>query len=293
MKFPSKKCNIPHVLNGHDAGKNQRCRDAAKGEWKMSFKNSLSKSFLAVALAAGLSLTAYAATAGEHASHPHWGYEGEHGPAHWGHISKEYADCSKGKSQSPIDISGAQDENLADIAFNYKSSKINIVNNGHTVQVNYDEGSSIKVNGSEYKLLQFHFHDPSEHTVGGKSFAVELHLVHKNDKGELAVVGVLIEKGTENPAYKTVWANMPKKAGEKKELKETVDAADLLPASKVYYTYSGSLTTPPCSEGVKWLVLKTPVQMSEAQIDAFMGVHKGNNRPVQPLNSRSIKADVK
>ncbi|HXI10738.1 MAG TPA: carbonic anhydrase family protein [Thermodesulfobacteriota bacterium] len=260
----------------------------------MSFRKSLSRSFLAAAMVAGLCLTAYTtATATEHGKAHHWGYEGEAGPANWGHISEEYATCAKGKSQSPIDISGAQDEKLADIAFNYKPSKINIVNNGHTVQVNYDEGSSIKVNGSEYKLLQFHFHDPSEHTVGGKSFGMELHLVHKNDKGELAVVGVLIEKGKENPAFKTVWANIPKKAGEHKELKETVNASDLLPASKAYFTYSGSLTTPPCSEGVTWLVLKTPVQLSEAQINAFMGVHKGNNRPVQPLNSRKIRAEKK
>ncbi|MBI5587628.1 MAG: carbonic anhydrase family protein [Deltaproteobacteria bacterium] len=259
----------------------------------MSFKRSLSKSFLAIAIAAGLSCAAYNATASEHASHPHWGYEGDAGPAHWGHMSEEYAACGKGKNQSPIDISGAQDEKLADIVFNYKPSRINILNNGHTVQVNYDEGSSIKVNGSEYKLLQFHFHDPSEHTVGGKSFGMELHLVHKNGKGELAVVGVLIEKGKENPAYKTVWANIPGKAGEKKDLKETVNASDLMPASKEYYTYPGSLTTPPCSEGVTWLVLKTPVQMSQAQIDAFMGVHKGNSRPVQPLNSRKVKAEKK
>lgn len=259
----------------------------------MSFTGSLSKSFLAIAVAAGFSFAAYNATAAEHAaSHPHWGYEGEAGPSHWGEISEEYATCAKGQKQSPIDISKAQDENLTDIVFNYKPSKINIINNGHTVQVNYDEGSSIKVNGSEYKLVQFHFHDPSEHTINGKSFGMELHLVHKNEKGELAVVGVLIENGKENAAYNTVWANIPLKAGEKKELKETVNAADLLPASKLYYTYPGSLTTPPCTEGVTWLVLKTPIQMSQSQIDAFTGVHKGNSRPVQPLNSRGIKADI-
>src|SRR3972149_6448604 len=122
-------------------------------------------------------------------------------------MSGEYKACAEGKTQSPIDPSNAAAEELADIKFNYKPSKLNIVNNGHTVQVNYDEGSSIKVNGSEYRLLQFHFHDPSEHTVGGKSFGMELHLVHKNDKGDLAVVGVLIENGKENPAYNTVWAN--------------------------------------------------------------------------------------
>lgn len=223
--------------------------------------------------------------------HAHWSYEGDTAPGQWGHMSKDYEACSKGKSQSPIDISGATDEDLPDIAFSYKPSKLNMENNGHTIQVNYDKGSSIKVDGGDYELVQFHLHTPSEHTVAGKSFALENHLVHKNAKGELAVVGVLIEKGAENAAYKEIFANLLKKE-EKKSFDVTINAAELLPKDKTYYGYAGSLTTPPCSEGVKWHVLKTPIQMSEAQIKAFSEIFKMNNRPVQPLGGRKITGDT-
>ena len=255
-------------------------------------KRSLSRSFFAAALAFGLSLGVYTGATASESSHPHWAYDGEHGPEHWGHMSGEYAACAGGKSQSPVDIKGYEEKDLPDIAFGYKPSGINIVNNGHTIQVNYDKGSSIKVDGVEYRLAQFHFHDPSEHTVGGKSYAMELHFVHRNDKGDLAVVGVLFESGKENAAYGKVFANMPKKADEKKEIKDTVDAAALLPEVKTYYRYAGSLTTPPCTEGVTWLLLKTPVQLSEAQIKSFKDIFSGNNRPVQPVNDRKITADT-
>lgn len=245
---------------------------------------------LAAALSLGLGFGALSANASESA-HPHWSYEGEGGPAHWGHLSHDYEACSKGQRQSPIDITGAADEDIADIEFSYKPSKINIVNNGHTIQVNYDEGSYITLNGVRYNLLQFHFHGPSEHTIGGKSFVMENHFVHKNDKGELAVVGVLLEKGKENAAYSKVLANMPKKADEKKSLKDTVNAEDLLPGTRAYYTYPGSLTTPPCTENVTWLVLKSPVQLSEAQFKKYEAIYKGNARPVQSVHGRKITAD--
>lgn len=254
----------------------------------------MKRSILAIALSLGLGFGAFTTIASaSETAHPHWSYEGEGGPQNWGHISEDYAACSNGKHQSPIDIKGASDEDLADIEFNYKPSKLNIVNNGHTIQVNYDKGSSIKVNGVEYQLVQFHLHDPSEHTVNGKPFDVELHLVHKNDKGELAVVGVLIEKGKENAAYKKIWANLPKKANEKKEVATEINASDLLPKNRVYYTYPGSLTTPPCTESVTWLVLKSPTQLSAKQINTFRALYKGNNRPVQPVNDRQIKGDTK
>ncbi|TAN62687.1 carbonic anhydrase family protein [bacterium] len=231
--------------------------------------------------------------AGEHGT-AHWAYEGEGGPEHWGGMSKDYAACSQGKSQSPVDITGAADEKLDDIAFNYKPSKAVIENNGHTIQVNYEKGSgnTIKAGGVEYELVQFHFHDPSEHTVRGKSYGMELHLVHKNVDGKLAVVGVLIDTGAEGGAYKEIWNSFPKKAGDKKELKAPINANDLLPKERLYYKYSGSLTTPPCSEIVTWLVIKTPVQMSKAQVDAFKGIVKMNARPTQPLNGRRISAEA-
>lgn len=254
----------------------------------------ISKPFMAVAFAAALGLGTFGySIAGDKGGHgPHWAYEGEHGPAHWGHMSKDFAACSEGKQQSPIDITAAQKEDLKDVEFSYKPSALNIINNGHTVQVNYDQGSSIKVNGVDYQLAQFHFHTPSEHTLGGKSFGMELHLVHKNDKGELAVVGVLLEEGKENAAFKTIWQNLPKKADEKKSVKANVNADELLPKTRSYFTYGGSLTTPPCSEGVTWIVLKTPVQMSKKQLQSIETIMHHNNRPVQPLHDRKLKEDI-
>jgi len=257
----------------------------------MSIKSMTLKSVVAAsALAFALSIAWATCSQAAETSHPHWSYKGEGGPEHWGSISGDYAACSQGKTQSPIDISGAKDEALTDIAFAYKPSKINILNNGHTIQVNYDEGSSITLNGAQYNLAQFHFHDPSEHTVNGKPFAMEMHLVHKNAKGELAVVGVLIKEGRKNAALAEAWKNLPGKADEKKTLTTGINAEDILPKDHTYYNYSGSLTTPPCSEGVNWLVLKTPIEMSKAQIKAFKKIVHANARPVQPLGSRSIGA---
>ncbi|OGQ65027.1 MAG: hypothetical protein A2V21_305595 [Deltaproteobacteria bacterium GWC2_55_46] len=242
------------------------------------------------AVAFGLSFAAFGVQAAEkHA--PHWGYEGEHGPEHWGHMSGDFKACSEGKTQSPIDLANATPAELSDIKFNYKASRLNTVNNGHTVQVNYEEGSSIVVDGSEYNLVQFHFHTPSEHTVDGKSFGNEMHLVHKNALGQLAVVGVLVETGKEHGAYKAIWSNLPAKANEKKSVDVSINAADLLPKEKGYFTYSGSLTTPPCSESVKWIVLNAPIQMSEKQIADIQKIMHKNNRPVQPKNARTLKVD--
>jgi len=242
--------------------------------------------------AVAVSLGAFSYASGHEANaHPHWSYEGEAGPEHWGQVSPDFEACSKGKSQSPIDIAGPVKAGLETVSFDYKQSKLNAVNNGHTVQVNYDKGSSIKINGVNYDLVQFHFHDPSEHTVNGKSYVMEIHLVHRNANGELAVVSVLIENGAENPAFKALWANLPSGAGEKKDLAETINAADFLPSARTFYHYAGSLTTPPCSEGVSWFVIEKPIQMSEAQIARFREIIKGNNRPVQPLNGRKVVAD--
>ncbi len=248
-------------------------------------RSYLLQALLVVALVAVFGYTNSEAGKGKHAR---WGYEGEGGPEYWGELKKDYAACSEGKSQSPIDITKATKGKLSKIIFNYKPTKLNILNNGHTVQVDYDKGSYIKVGGEKYRLLQFHFHTPSEHTVDGKSFGMEMHLVHKSNKGGLAVVGVLLEKGAENSAFKTMWGNLPEKVNQKKSVKVSVNAADLIPDNKAYYAYSGSLTTPPCSEGVKWHVLKTSLEMSEEQIDTIHSIIHDNNRPVQPLNSRKL-----
>jgi carbonic anhydrase len=220
----------------------------------------------------------------------HWSYEGESGPEHWGDLSPEFAACAKGVEQSPVDIPASSPANPADIAFSYQPSALKIFNNGHTVQVNYDQGSSITLDGMTYSLVQFHFHAASEHAIGGAHSPLEIHLVHKNAQGGLAVVGVLLKAGAENPAYAPVMQNLPTQVSQQAApvAGATVDANALLPAQRSYWRYNGSLTTPPCSEGVKWLVMNTPVELSEAQIAAFTSIHKNDARPVQPFNSRTF-----
>jgi carbonic anhydrase len=227
---------------------------------------------------------------GEHAVR--WGYEGEGAPEHWADLDPDYAVCGTGVEQSPIDIANATTEDLADIVFNYSDTTLNILNNGHTIQVNYDEGSSIEVKGTTYDLLQFHFHTPSEHEIDGQPAAGEMHLVHQSDDGSYAVIGVMIQDGTENLAFAPVWDNLPAGAAEVQTISGvSVNAADLLPDTLIYYNYSGSFTTPPCTEGVNWLVLTTPIEMSDEQIAAFSSIIGDNNRPVQPLGDRSIVED--
>jgi carbonic anhydrase len=222
----------------------------------------------------------------------HWTYEGEEGPGHWGDLSPEYAACSTGKSQSPIDISNPAPQDVANLVFHYQPSKVNILNNGHTIQVNYDAGSYLELDGVRYDLLQFHFHAPSEHSINGKLAEAELHLVHQSADGTLAVVGILIDSGAYNPAFQTTFDNLPTTAGPLQQLSAEVDAAAMLPAVQKTYRYDGSLTTPPCSEGVKWNVMVEPIEMSEAQLAAFTHIFEGNNRPLQALEGRSLIEDT-
>ncbi|VTR67504.1 Carbonic anhydrase [Desulfosarcina cetonica] len=230
-----------------------------------------------------------AATANASSSGAHWGYTGDVGPAHWGALDPTFEMCAKGKNQAPIDITGAMDTELAPIQFAYGPSEAEILNNGHTVQVNLAAGNQIMLNGRTFHLKQFHFHTPSENTVNGKFFAMEAHLVHADADGNLAVIGVMFNKGDANPVIASLWAQMPKKAGAHKKLEATVDPMTLLPAAKDHYRFNGSLTTPPCSEGVFWLVMKNALPVSSAQADAFTALmHGPNNRPVQPINARPI-----
>lgn len=221
----------------------------------------------------------------------HWEYSGEDGPAHWGELCVGYADCD-GSTQSPVDIKGAvADGTLTAIAKAYATSKTNILNNGHTIQFNYDAGSSITVNGLQYDLLQFHFHTHSEHLVNSVSYPMEVHLVHKNAAtGNLAVIGVFFEEGAENPLLAHYIDHLPAHHDETFTSDETYTAADLLPAGTGYYTYGGSLTTPPCSEIVTWIVMKDPITASTAQIHDIETLEHENFRPVQPLEGRTIKA---
>ncbi|MCE9638869.1 MAG: carbonic anhydrase family protein [Betaproteobacteria bacterium] len=235
--------------------------------------------------------TAMALSNGIHAADtnaPHWGY-GEAGK--WGDLSAEFKECKLGKEQSPIDIQtkAAEKTKLAAIGFNYKAGAGDVVNNGHTIQVNLTDAGSAKLAGSDYQLLQFHFHTPSEEKVDGKNFPLVAHLVHKSAAGGLGVVGVMFKEGKENAALKPVFDAMPAKEGGKAALKANLNAADFLPADKGYYAFKGSLTTPPCSEGVAWQVMKQPVELSKGQIEAFRKLYKMNARPVQPLNGRKVQ----
>ncbi len=239
-------------------------------------------------IATALLLTASAAFAGDHGTH--WGYTGHTGPEHWGDISEKFHICSTGMNQSPINIIASVDADLQAIGFGYQSAPTEILNNGHTVQVNVAEGSTMTIDGHTYTLKQYHFHTPSENHIGGKEFPLEAHFVHADAEGNLAVVGVMFEEGAENSELAKLWAHMPMEAGEHHALTSTPEAVTgLLPANREYYRFNGSLTTPPCSEGVKWMVMKTPLSISKAQVEKFShAVHGHNNRPVQPVNARVV-----
>ena len=220
----------------------------------------------------------------------HWTYKGKEGPSHWGALDSAYALCARGKAQSPINIVPTAPHQLPGLSIAYQPTAINILNNGHTIQVNYGPGSSIRVGDRQYVLKQFHFHHPSEETVHGRHHEMSLHLVHADAAGTLAVVAVLLDPGTENTLVRQLWSLLPKEE-EKEERRDDVqlNAADLLPADRGYYTFEGSLTTPPCSENVTWLVLKQPVAVSTRQIAQFSKRYPDDARPTQPLHGRVVR----
>ena len=223
---------------------------------------------------------------GEEKKEFHWSYEGSHGPSHWG---DHFSDC-KGTKQSPINISRVKAGNAKALTTNYRTSSLNITNNGHTIKLNYDSGSSFKADGKSYKLLQFHFHSTSENTVNGKSYPMEMHLVHSDSEGNLAVLGVFFEAGAENSELAKIWAHLPTKKAKDKTINGVrINAMGLLPASLDHWHWDGSLTTPPCTEGVKWYMLSDSLKVSQKQIDAFTAIYSDNNRPIQDLNRRTIR----
>lgn len=243
-----------------------------------------------VLLAIGL----MAATAGAHAdeTHRHWAYTGKIGTTHWSELEPGYAACKLGKEQTPIDIRGAKKAKLAPIGFHYRAGAAQVLNNGHTVQVNLAEGGNVNLNGDEYKLLQFHFHTPSEEKINGRSYPLVMHMVHKDAIGHLAVVAILFKVGKENAALKQVFASMPAEAGNKVALAGGIDPASVLPQERGYYAFKGSLTTPPCSEGVRWQVMKTISEISARQLAMFKKLYPMNARPLQPLNGRTIEVSA-
>ncbi len=233
-----------------------------------------------------------AAHAAEHAGPPHWSYAGDTGPGHWGSLSPDYALCAAGRQQSPVDIGQPAPADLSNLVFHYQPVPVEIVNNGHTVQVNYAPGSWMDVSGARYDLAQFHFHSPSEHTIGGKHHDAEMHLVHKSKDGALAVVGVMLEEGSHNAQFDAVWRHLPAEAGAATRFDDKIDATTLLPDDQRTFRYDGSLTTPPGTEGVRWFLMTEPVTLSKDQLTAFKRIHQGNNRPTQPLNGRTLQQDT-
>ena len=226
----------------------------------------------------------------QEAKPPHWTYEGKEGPADWGKLDPRFASCSMGKTQSPIDIKGAKPADLPALTFHYQAVPLNIIDNGHTIQINYPAGSTLTVGAKSYTLTQFHFHHPSEEHINGQGYAMVAHLVHADSEGHLAVVAVLLKPGADNPLIATLWKNLPSQKGNAVDVPGvTVDAATLLPADHGYFTYAGSLTTPPCTEGVSWYVLKHQSPVSADEIAAFAKLYPKNARPIQKTNGREIR----
>ena len=234
-------------------------------------------------------LFAAVSTAQERRPEHNWDYGEAHGPRHWGDLQPDYAACKIGHHQSPIDIRNPQKAKLPPVQFEYKPSPLHIVDNGHTVMVNYTPGSYFSVGGKKYALKQFHFHRPSEEKINGKGFDMSLHIVHADEAGKLAVVAVLLQQGEENPLIRELWNDLPPEK-EKEELLDQIqiDVSQLLPADRSYYTFSGSLTTPPCSEDVTWFVLKHSTTVSAEEIERFSRLYRNDARPTQPLYDRVV-----
>ena len=231
----------------------------------------------------------------------HWSYSEEGGPAGWGSLSPVYALCGSGRSQSPINLLVNTGKGTHDWKVEYKTTRLEIshnqhveelINNGHTIQVTPQEGSTLSYGGRIYHLKQFHFHTPSEHTVDGKHSPMEIHMVHQSDDKSLAVIGVLVQQGSDNKDFDQLVKHLPNTPGEKKTHDSvSINVGIHVPKDLYAYHYVGSLTTPPCSENVQWLVLRTPITMSNEQLTAFSSRLKNNNRPLQPINERTLTVD--
>lgn len=242
----------------------------------------------ALKMLGGLALCPLCATTGFAAEGAHWSYEGAKGPEKWGNLDAASKVCSIGSQQSPIDIGDTIKAELPPLTIAWSGKVATIVNNGHTIQVNVAEGSTLTLGKDKFTLLQFHFHRPSEHLIAGKSFPMEVHFVHRNAAGNLAVIGVLMAAGKSNAVFHTIVSTMPMKPGPAVKADAAIDPNGLLPAARSYYRYPGSLTTPPCNEIVDWLLLTTPIDVAEADVAAFATLYKMNARPAQKPNRRFV-----
>ena len=221
----------------------------------------------------------------------HWSYEGEGAPEHWGALDEAYKTCQSGMNQSPVNIDSTIKAHLTPLKTHYIDGPVTLTNNGHTIQAveKPDTADTITLDNQAWALQQFHFHAPSENTIHGKKFDMEMHLVHKDAEGALTVVAVMFDKGAANAELDKLWGIMPGQAEQSATLETKLDLNKLLPKNKTYWRFSGSLTTPPCSEGVTWIVLKNPMTLSAAQLEKFTHtMHHDNNRPVQSLHGRVV-----
>ena len=220
----------------------------------------------------------------------HWGYQGNVSPSHWGNMDEKFAMCGKGTMQTPINIIATNDKNLTPLGIDYTTSSKNVINNGHTVQVNIQSGSTLTIDGETYELKQFHFHTPSENNINGTSYPLEAHFVHATKDGKLAVVAVMFKDGKANPILEKIWNKFPLEENKAVSIDlSSTDIKSIMPSNKEYYKFMGSLTTPPCSESVKWNVYKTEMTISQEQVKEFYDVFgHTNNRPLQNTNNRTI-----
>lgn len=218
-----------------------------------------------------------------------WTYSGADGPDDWAFLCTGFSSCA-GRSQSPVNISQSVVGNsLSSLNQNYESTPTRIINKGHTLEFEYESGSTLRWDGRDYKLLQFHFHTSSEHQLGSVSYPMEVHLVHRHaESGSLAVIGVMVEAGASNALLESMMPHFPEVEGEEYISSQDFSVTDLMPNDKAYYTYSGSLTTPPCSEGVNWIVMKNQISATTSQIDRIRSIIHQSNRPIQPLNGRVV-----
>ena len=222
-----------------------------------------------------------------------WSYAGATGPEAWGTLSPDYAACSDGSAQSPIDIAAPAAADLPNIVYSYSEGEAGLIDNGHSVEAEpmTPGGNSIELEGLRYLLTQLHFHAPSEHQISGQSYPLEVHFVHQSEDGQLAVIGVFVKQGAENAAWKPFTDQISAATDNPEANVVSLDWSSLLPATQTAIRYEGSLTTPGCTEGVAWNVVRQPLSMSAEQIAAFTSEYSGNKRPVQPLDGRTVQID--
>ncbi|MCD8496611.1 MAG: carbonic anhydrase family protein [Alphaproteobacteria bacterium] len=225
--------------------------------------------------------------------HGTWGYSGKKGPAFWGEMDAANNACTQGKAQSPINVAQFMKGDLPDIAFAYQDIPLKVKNTGHSVEVTVPPGSTATIGEHVYDLKQIHFHTPSEHYMDGAPYPMEAHLYHTDPEGHTDVIAVMIKVGGENTTIGQIWSRIPAEAGAEEVSEEgvVISAYDLLPASPGYYTYEGSLTTPPCTEGVTWTIMQQPIEITQEQLGAFQSIFAHNARPLQDLNGRVVKGD--